>query len=328
MVDGETLVVATTFKAGNFEEDFATLAASVESAEPCLLLVRLAGCEGVAEGEWAMIAWNPDDAPVRKKMLSASSHKTVQSKLEGISFKEYHATERDEMTLAAFLEHTRKLTGEDRRAAMTRAEQDLEDVSKACEAEKAAAPKMLAGLVAVQIKAQDSFTEGVPVVLAEDGKALLCKLAGPKNEELSGEVLDEVSAPTALKGRLPDEEPCYVLMRMAAAAEDAPKRLLLISWLPDNSAVKLKMKCSTFKASVMQQVRGLAPDVAGLAQAEVTCEDDLTDDLGVAAAPAEAAAEEESAPARRGPPPGAFALPGMGGRPPPGAFALPGMGAK
>merc|ERR1719310_2643152 len=150
-----------------------------------------------------MIGWAPDDGPVKMRMLTASSKKTVQKELSPLSFKEYNCTERDEATLPQFLEATRKLTGDDRRAAMTLAEQDAEDVRIEVEKERANAPKKLAGLVALQVKVQDSFNDALKKFLEEEGKAVVARLSGEKNEDLSGEVMDDVSAPSKLKGNRP-----------------------------------------------------------------------------------------------------------------------------
>merc|ERR1740121_3174219 len=200
------------------------------------------------------------------------------------------------------------LTESDRHAAMTQGEIDQEEALKQSRKEQAAAPKKLAGMVALQIQARDSFQTAVRQLVAEEGGAVLGRLAGAKGEELDGEVLDGVSRPSQLKGRLPAEEPCYVLLRLATEA----KGLLLLSWLPDGAAVKAKMKCSTFKASVLSLARDLA-EVDRVAQKEINDEDDLVDELASPPAPQSAATEA-----------GAPAMPGMGG--PPGGFKLPGMG--
>merc|ERR1712050_637118 len=150
--------------------------------------------------------------------------------------------------------------------------------------------------------------------LAEDNKALVGKLAGDKGEELSGEIISDITKPSDLKGKkLPEETPCYVLLKPAA------DRLCLISWLPEYSNVKLKMKCSTFKASVLDHVKTLFPEIGIIVQREVCDEDDFTDDLTEENKVSEAgyAVAVAPKPAATGgfkPPAGAFALPGMGPR--------------
>jgi len=254
--------------------------------------------------------------------------KTLQQELSSLSLKEYNCTEKDEATLAQFLEATKKLTNEDRRAAMTREEQDAEDVRIQFEQERKNAPKKLAGLVALQVKVQDSFPAAMKQMLEEDGKAVLARLVGPTSEELSGEVLDDALPPSKLKGgRLPASEPCYIVLRPQEG------HILLVSWLPDNAPAKMKMKCSTFKSSVTDVVKEAIGD-AKFAAVELSDEDDLEDSLATepfvekAAKPAVAAmggGYGGGPPAGFKPPPGGFALPGMGKGGPPGGFKLPGM---
>jgi hypothetical protein len=321
---GEKLAAGQLVPEGeSLEEDFQKVAELLEDTVPCLVLIRL------AETEWAMLGWTPDNAPVKLRMLCASSRKTLHGEFSGLKLKEYNATEKSEVTLAEFRKATAASTKEQRHAAMTQEEIDREEVQEQVAKEQRSAPKQLAGLVALQIKVHDSFEEAVKLCLAEEKKAVVGKLVGPKGEELSGEVLDDVEAPSLLKGRIPSAEPCYIVMRATEG------RLLLLSWLPEDSPAKLKMRCSTFKSSVLDVIKGLAgPDVRVIAT-QASEEADLVDSLvapPAAAAPGEAA-EEASEGGGSGskfkPPPGAMALPGMGGpgKPPPGGFALPGMGA-
>jgi len=328
---GERLVADKSLpESESLEEDFKTIASVLEDSVPCLVLVRLKGGDGegsapgAEESDYAMIAWTPSLAPVKLRMLCASSRKTLQAEFKDLRFKEYNASEPDEVTLSEYMETTRELTQSDRHAAMTREELDAEAVKMLSAKEQGTQPKMLAGLAALQVQVQASFEDAFGRLLAEEGKVVLARLSGSSGEELSGEVMEETaSLPSQLRGRLPEEEPCYVLIRPNEAS------CLMISWLPEFSAVKKKMKCSTFKASVVDTIRQRLGD-RKLLQAEVSCNDDLEDNL--ADPPAEqpegdaAAAQAEPAPTGPKPPPGAFALPGMGMKPPPGAVAMPGMG--
>mmetsp|Transcript_104988 Transcript_104988/g.293028 ORF Transcript_104988/g.293028 Transcript_104988/m.293028 type:complete len:371 (-) Transcript_104988:80-1192(-) len=316
----ESLALAASVpEGGSLAEDFSAVAGALEDGVPCMVLIRMA-----ADADWALLAWTPSDSPVKLRTLCAGSRKTLRDAFSELSFKEYSTTERDEVTFEQFQEHTKTLTESERHAAMTQGEIDQEEALKQSHKEQAAAPKRLAGMVALQIEVREPFKAALRQLVAEEAGAVIGHLAGAKGEELDGEVLEGVSRPSQLKGRLPAEEPCYVLLRLATEA----KGLLLISWLPDGAAVKAKMKCSTFKASVLSLARDLA-EVERVAQKEINDEDDLVDELAsppTAEAGASAEADAPAAPAPGGfrPPPGAVAMPGMGG--PPGGFRLPAMG--
>ncbi|CAE8636499.1 unnamed protein product [Polarella glacialis] len=344
-VEGERLVCAGRIPRGDSLADtFVAVAGQLEESVPCLVLVHLAGdVPDTGDADWAMVAWTPGSSPVKLRMLCASSRKTLRSEFSSLRFKEHTATELDEVSLEQFLESTRPRTDGDRHAAMTQEELDADEVRKQVAIEQAAAPKMLAGLAALQVKVQPSFDESLGRLLAApSGLVVVAQLCGASGEEVAAEVLEDVASPAGLRGKLPAAAPCYVMLCPPGPDASGPRegdepeslqvtRLLLVSWLPDGAGVKARMKSSTFKASVVDRVRQLA-GTATLVLAEATCEDDLDDSLLESASPPAAAVSSKapvasSLPGAGGPrpPAGAVALPGMGRGP--GGYALPGMGA-
>lgn len=319
------LTLGDTVVAGEaFDKDFEAMKEGpiLEAAVPCILLVRIADEKGTVEGaqatDWLLLSWTPDDAPVRQKMLYTSSCKTLKDCFESLNWKEMKATDKDEVALKEVLAQTRRLrrqmTKEERHEVMTGMEIQQEEAREGQLEEQKAAPKRLAGLVALQIKPLESFEEATRQLLEgsdKSGKAILAKLTGPKREELSAEVLDDVDAVSKLKGRLPDEA-CYFILR------PAEKRLLLITWLPEGCPARLKMPVSTFKKSVIEILEGKLPG-AKIARAEISEEADLEDTL------ADEQPEESTTPAA-GADGGAAASPKKAFKPPVGGFALPGLG--
>jgi len=313
-----------------------------EDGQPCLVLLRLKGSEGAdgsadgasaadaGESDWALISWAPDDSPVKLRMLTASSKKTVTKEFKDLSFREYNATERDEVTLEEYLKATKKLSGAERRAAMSPEERGIEDVKIAQETERktlTSNPMKLAGLTSIKIKAQPSFRESLDSLFEEGctlNRAMVCLLAGKTSEEVDGEILDDIDAPSSLKGLLPVELPAWVVLR---PSED---KVLFICWLPDNAPAKLKMKLSTFKGSVQNLIEAKSDDRYDVRSVELSEQDDLADDLATKPFLKEAKKDApEGAGGGYGGGVGGFALPGMGGK---GkgkiGFALPGMGSK
>lgn len=321
----ELLALGSTIPAGaTMEQDWDGVGGLCEDGMPCVVLVRMKKAEGdanardAADNAWVMIGWTPGDSPVKLRMLSASSRKGLKDAFGAdLAFKELPVTDRDELTYAAYQEATREMTQDERRDAMTQSERDQEDTKAEVARDLKTAPKMLAGLVSLKINSEASWTDAVAAFMSGDGKAVIGKLVGPKGEDLSGEIMDGIASPVSLKGKLADDVPCYVLLKLSA------EKLLLISWLPENSSVKPRMKMSTFKSSVIDLVKELT-SITTVATSEVQGEDWLTDDLG--SAPVREEVEAAAAPKKHGgPPPGAVAMPGMGAM---GGFKLPGMGDK
>merc|ERR1712039_784981 len=109
VVSGEKLVSGGTLpETASLEDDFRALGDSLEDDKPCIALVRLKGCERASlEDAWAMVVYKPDNAPVKARMLNASSVKPVQIEFKSMQFEEYQATEKSEIPLSQFLESTK-----------------------------------------------------------------------------------------------------------------------------------------------------------------------------------------------------------------------------
>lgn len=312
----------------SFADDLEAIVASethLENAAPCILLMRLSDekktVPGATEQDWGLLSWSPDDAPVRQKMIYTSSCKTLKDHLSQLRFKELKATEKSEINMSEILQKMRGLsrgmTREERHSVMTHEEIMVEEVAEQMETTRKSAPVKMAGLVALEVKRQESFDAAVSQLLTGDCKAVLARLAGSTHEELSGEALDDAALPSQLKGgRLPAHEPCYVIQK----CQGSDDRLLLLSWLPDDMPRDLRMKCSTFKKSVKHFLDSKAGKVL---TAEVTDEGDLTDDLG------QAHDQEETAAVQGGKPGDAVAAgeasPKKAFKRPVGGMALPGM---
>merc|ERR1712137_595418 len=230
-----------------------------------------------------------------------------------------------EITEGYFRENTRELSSEERRAAMTAQEQDLEDVKAASASEAAAGPMRLAGLATVKIQVLPDFDDAMKVVMESENKACLGVLSGPKGEAISGKVLDDIEDATCLKGKLPEEEACYVVIKGKGEAEG---QYMVLAWQPDTLPPKQKMKSSTFKASVVENVKAITL-AETVTSGSITCEDDLHAQLGQTRASVVVASEEPEEEVhtrpKGGPPAGAVRMPGMGA-PMAGGFKLPGMG--
>ncbi|CAE7906271.1 Twf2 [Symbiodinium microadriaticum] len=316
--------------------------AELSDSEPCLVLVSLEGLlPDAASPDWAMIAWTPADAPVKLRMLCASSRRTLREEFADFSFREYNATERSEVTLAQYVESTRDRTEDDRHAAMTRDEIDQEEVRKQVAKEQASAPKLLAGLAALQVRTQPSFEDSMKRFLEKtEGSAVITKLAGalvrdgnvglkPSNvytaiqdsEELGAELIEAVLRGHGWRrqeviNRLRGGPGKYRVQpaRSGREAEDEDLYLQGRSFFGFRSASLLPQRISVMEkygifaqASVVENVRSFAGDME-----EAGDDDDLEDDLG---AP-RAIVSEEASPVPKA----------TGPRPPAGGIALPGFG--
>jgi len=281
----------------------------LQDAQPCLVIIPLSRTEA------ALVAWTPGGSPPKLRMLCASSRKTVKEAFPSWTFKEYSTSDRAEVTYRAFVEATRELTEAERRDAMTQEELAEEDVKKRVASEQACAPKLMAGMAVLKVDATPAFKEAL-LASAAGGQACIGRLSGDKTPKLAGSVIADITGPSSLKGKLPADEACYIILRSPEAG------MIMISWLPDGIPAKERMKTSSFKSAVLQLIKRVA-EIDELPTAEITEESELADSLGV-----RAEEEEEEEPSAKGP----AGRPGMCNAArmskPLGGFALPGMGTK
>jgi len=104
---------------GSWEEDFSLVPAELEDKVACFILYRT---DDLSDGRhlWYMLCYVPDNAPVRQKMLYASTRHPLKSELGAKNFvDEIHGTERKDFTTEGFAEYKRHVTSE---APMTQEE--------------------------------------------------------------------------------------------------------------------------------------------------------------------------------------------------------------
>lgn len=84
----------------SWEKDFEKyLAEIIEENQPCYVLFRL-DSKNASGYEWLFISWSPDTAPVRQKMLYASTKATLKQEFgTGQIKEEIHGTTLSDVTL-------------------------------------------------------------------------------------------------------------------------------------------------------------------------------------------------------------------------------------
>nr|CAG4644160.1 EOG090X0A90 [Lepidurus arcticus] len=112
---------------GNWEEDFRALNSLIKDLQPAYLLFRLDSSNSGGY-EWLLVSWSPDSAPVREKMLYASTKATLKNEF-GHSFikNELFCSSKDELTVKHYKNHLHSMASP---APLTNAEEELAEVKK------------------------------------------------------------------------------------------------------------------------------------------------------------------------------------------------------
>ncbi|KAK9457049.1 hypothetical protein V1511DRAFT_496061 [Dipodascopsis uninucleata] len=257
-IEKETLVPGELIKAKNgFLEDISLLEPHVSDNEPLYIIYR--GGEGTATGTsggFTFISYIPDAAPVRNKMLYASTRNTLIRELGGDKIAlSFFTTEKSELSpegLQKFLEHE-KSSG-----PMTEEERALKSV--------------------IDIEAKEGFagtstrrshvSSGLSFPISDDAKDALAELAkssdaehnvvilsiNPSNESIELDHKGLVEEPTHLQNVISKDAPRYtfLLFKHQHDGEDHNSTVFIYT-CPSSSKIKERMLYASCRSSIIAE---------------------------------------------------------------------------
>ncbi|CAG4937178.1 unnamed protein product [Colias eurytheme] len=128
-IENEQLTLSTHQQVkGTWEQDFDKYVPPLIVDDlPCYILYRFDSTNSLGH-EWLLLSWSPDSAPVRHKMLYASTKATLKQEFGSSHIKdEMHATTKDEVCLKGYKAH---LSGVAAPAPLTDREEALKELNE------------------------------------------------------------------------------------------------------------------------------------------------------------------------------------------------------
>ncbi|XP_041976649.1 twinfilin [Aricia agestis] len=128
-IENEQLALAKYHSVkGSFESDFDKYVPSLIVEDlPCYILYRFDSTNSLGH-EWLLLSWSPDSAPVRQKMLYASTKATLKQEFGSAHIKdEMHATVKEEVSLKGYKAH---VSGVNSPAPLTDREEALKELQQ------------------------------------------------------------------------------------------------------------------------------------------------------------------------------------------------------
>ncbi|ENN81951.1 twinfilin [Dendroctonus ponderosae] len=112
----------------NWEKDYSKYVVPlIEENQPCYILYRLDSKSSLGY-EWLFISWSPDTAPIRQKMLYASTKATLKQEFGSSQIKEeLHGTVLSEITLEGYKKHKKDVAAP---APLSMREEELQEIKK------------------------------------------------------------------------------------------------------------------------------------------------------------------------------------------------------
>ncbi|KAI9801120.1 MAG: Twinfilin-1 [Piccolia ochrophora] len=238
----------------DFSKDLSALASSLKDHEPAYVILRRYA--DAADG-YVAITYVPDTAPVRQKMLFASTRLSLVRELGTERFREtLFATGKDELTAQGFKTHDQHT---ELKAPLTEEEQTLQQVKEA-EAETSQGTSARSSHVTSKLRFPITDEALEALRRLNDGPENLVQLKIDVPKEVI-ELVDVSSAdPGELEKSVTGDDPRYSFLRYQPDDARADSSIVFIYTCPDTSKVKERM----VYASVTRSIVAMAGTNAGL----------------------------------------------------------------
>ncbi|XP_050452878.1 twinfilin isoform X1 [Cataglyphis hispanica] len=243
--------------------------------QPAYILYRLDTKSADSGYDWLFISWSPDTAPVRQKMLYASTKATLKQEFGTSSIKEeLHGTVPEDVTLDGYHKHKRNDTVP---VPLTTAEEELAELKKTT------------ATTDYSVETRHQTLSGVAFPVTDEAKQAIIELAKGIHEyvqlkiELDEEKIHLVTACDIsldkLSTKIPSDAARYHLYNFKHTHEgDYTESIVFIYSMPGYScSIKERMLYSSCKAPLLDLIQSLGVTIAK--KLEVNSGEELTDML-------------------------------------------------
>lgn len=273
-IDKETIVPGATIpsSASTFLDDLSNLGTHIQPNEALYILLRRADSLSSPDKSLVAVTYVPNAAPVRQKMLFASTRLTLVRELGGEHFPEsIFTTEADELTAAGWQKHVQHTQSSN---PLTAEEQSLQDIKDAEALEsRGTRGQSLAQGGRLAIRADDDIAEALRT-LGQQGGDNLVQLRMDSATETLRLVSSSSADPASIAAHIDAKEPRYSFYRH----DDADASIVFISTCPSAAKIKERMLYAASRGNVVS----LAQNEGGLKVAkklEATNPDEVTEQV-------------------------------------------------
>ncbi|KAJ4325379.1 Mitochondrial succinate-fumarate transporter [Neodidymelliopsis sp. IMI 364377] len=272
-IDKETIVPGATISssASTFLDDLSNLSTHVKPNEALYILLRRADSLSSPDKSLVAVTYVPNAAPVRQKMLFASTRLTLVRELGGEHFPEsIFTTESDELTASGWTKHVQHTESAN---PLTTEEQSLQDIKEAEALEsRGTRGQSLAQGGRLAIRADDEIA-GALQKLSEGGDNLV-QLRMDSSTETLCLVSSSSATLSTIASAIDPKEPRYSFYRH----DDPDASIVFISTCPSAAKIKERMLYAASRGNVV----ALAQGDGGLKVAkklEATNPDEITEEV-------------------------------------------------
>ncbi|KAK9366103.1 hypothetical protein V1509DRAFT_611901 [Lipomyces kononenkoae] len=264
-IENESLEPGEVIRAeSNYFDDVELLAPHVSDQEPLYILYRTDHTATGTTAGLTLISYIPDRAPVRRKMLYASTRNTLVRDLGGDKITaSFFATEKDEITREGF----------EKFAAHNNLSQPLTEEERALRSVREVEAKE--GLAGTTTR-KSHVSSGLTFPISSDAETALAGMNGQdynvivlvidvENEKIELAKKAQIEEPTHLQGMISTDQPMYTffLFNHTFGQVDHESFVMVVVFIytcPAGSKIKEKMLYASCRAAIV----GEAETIAGL----------------------------------------------------------------
>ncbi|XP_018049275.1 PREDICTED: twinfilin isoform X2 [Trachymyrmex septentrionalis] len=276
-IENEELTPASSLKPINkWQDDYDKMIKPlIVENQPAYILYRLDTKSPDSGYDWLFISWSPDTAPVRQKMLYASTKATLKQEFGTASIKEeLHGTVPEDITLDGYHKHKRNDTAP---VPLTTAEEELAELKKTT------------ATTDYSVETRHQTLSGVAFPVTDEAKQAITELGKGIHEyiqlkiELEEEKIHLVTACDVSLDKLPTKVPSdaarYHLYNFKHTHEgDYTESIVFIYSMPGyNCSIKERMLYSSCKAPLLDLIQSLGVTI--IKKLEVNSGEELADKL-------------------------------------------------
>ncbi|KYN10585.1 Twinfilin, partial [Trachymyrmex cornetzi] len=276
-IENEELTPASSLKPINkWQDDYDKMIKPlIVENQPAYILYRLDTKSPDSGYDWLFISWSPDTAPVRQKMLYASTKATLKQEFGTALIKEeLHGTVPEDITLDGYHKHKRNDTAP---VPLTTAEEELAELKKTTVTTD------------YNVETRHQTLSGVAFPVTDEAKQAITELGKGIHEyiqlkiELEEEKIHLVTACDVSLDKLPTKVPSdaarYHLYNFKHTHEgDYTESIVFIYSMPGyNCSIKERMLYSSCKAPLLDLIQSLGVTI--IKKLEIAAGQELTEEF-------------------------------------------------
>lgn len=248
----ELVLVKQVDRMRHASADFDTLMKPLLTKEAASMVVFK-----VSDSKWVLVAWTPDTASVRDKMLYSSVRDHMKKALvaAGGDFEpDYAITDEDDLLWKAYSNRGAEKSDPSLRTASEQALDETRKAESIRKAEMASAAKNVdksVGVIPFQLA--EECKEALKTFASEGGQTTFVEMSVEKEVISLVTVKRSLEEGAKFESLISNTEARFILIRAKAPESGAWKSLLVFS-CPEDVHVKTKMILSSSKATVMQKI--------------------------------------------------------------------------